>query len=119
MARLGRRRGENRVGKELQRNVQRNGGPMASERLVVIGYSVDEEFAGINTRVLGDAASVAFLRRFPKGERMEVLSRAEALISWNLRRELPAGALQQARALRFIQLLSAGADAVDFAEVPE
>ncbi len=92
---------------------------MASERLVVIGYSVDEEFAGINTRVLGDAASIAFLRRFPKGERMEVLSRAEALISWNLRRELPAGALQQARALRFIQLLSAGADTVDFAEVPE
>jgi phosphoglycerate dehydrogenase-like enzyme len=92
---------------------------MASERLVVIGYSVDEEFAGINTRVLGDAASIAFLRRFPKGERMEVLSRAEALISWDLRRELPVGALQQARALRFIQLLSAGADTVDFAEVPE
>lgn len=92
---------------------------MARERLVVVGYSVDEEFAGINTRVLGDAASIAFLRRFPKGERMEVLSRAEAMISWNLRRELPPGALREARELRFIQLLSAGADNVDFAEVPE
>ena len=92
---------------------------MASERLVVISYSVDEEFAGINTRVLGDAASIAFLRRFPKGERLEVLSRAEALISWNLQRELPPGALQKARGLRFVQLLSAGVDTVDFAEVPE
>jgi phosphoglycerate dehydrogenase-like enzyme len=92
---------------------------MARERLVVVGYSADEEFAGINTRVLGDAASVAFLRRFPKGERMEVLSRAEVLISWNLRRELPVGTLRQAKELRFIQLLAAGADSVDFAEVPE
>jgi glycerate dehydrogenase len=92
---------------------------MARERLVVIGYSVDEEFAGINTRVLGGAARLAFLRRFPKGERMDVLSRAEALISWNLRRELPAGTLPEARELGFIQLLSAGADSVDFAEVPQ
>jgi phosphoglycerate dehydrogenase-like enzyme len=92
---------------------------MARERLVLVGYSVDEELAGINTRVLGDEASIAFLRRFPKGERMEVLSRAEILISWNLRREVPSGALQQAHALRFIQLLSAGADDVDFAAVPE
>jgi phosphoglycerate dehydrogenase-like enzyme len=92
---------------------------MAQERLVVVGYPVDDEFAAINTGVLGDAASIAFLRRFPKDERMEVLSRAEALLSWNLRRELPAGALQQAPGLRFIQLLSAGADNVDFSAVPE
>jgi phosphoglycerate dehydrogenase-like enzyme len=92
---------------------------MVGERLVVIGYSVDEEFAAINSGVLGNAASVAFLRRFPKGERMGVLEGAEALISWNLRRELPPGALRQARGLRFIQLLSAGADTVDFATVPE
>jgi phosphoglycerate dehydrogenase-like enzyme len=92
---------------------------MARERLVLVGYSVDEDLAAINTRVLGDAASIAFLRRFPKGERMEVLSRAEVLISWNLPREVPAGALQQAHSLRFIQLLSAGADDVDFAAVPE
>ncbi len=92
---------------------------MAHERLVVVGYPVDEEFAGINNGVLGDAASIAFLRRFPKGERMEVVRRAEALLSWNLRRELPAGALRQASELRFIQLLSAGADSVDFDAIPE
>jgi phosphoglycerate dehydrogenase-like enzyme len=92
---------------------------MAQARQVVIGYPVDEEFAGINTGVLGDAASIAFLRRFPKDQRMEVLGGAEALLSWNLRRELPAGALQQVPGLRFIQLLSAGADSVDFAAIPE
>ena len=92
---------------------------MARERLVVVGYPVDEEFAGINNGVLGDVASIAFLRRFPKSERMEVISEAQALLSWNLRRELPPGALQHARELRFIQVLSAGADSVDFDAIPE
>ncbi len=92
---------------------------MAREPLVVVGYSVDEEFAAINAGVFGSAVTLAFLRRYPKGERMGVLSQADALISWNLRRELPVGALQQARALRFIQVLSAGVDNVDFSAVPD
>src|SRR5260370_22288079 len=79
--------------------MRRDGGPMARERLVVVGYPVDEEFAGINNGVLGDAASIAFLRRFPKGERMEVVRRAEALLSWNLRRDMPAGGVRPAGGL--------------------
>jgi glycerate dehydrogenase len=92
---------------------------MPRDRLVAVSYPVDEEYARINTDVLSDEASVSFLRQVPEAERPAVLASAEALIGWNLRREIPDGALEQAPELRFIQLLSAGADSVDFRTVPE
>jgi glycerate dehydrogenase len=92
---------------------------MPSDRLVAVSYPVDEDYASINTAVLSDEASVKFLSQMPEAERPALLARAQALISWNLRRELPDGALEQAPQLRFIQLLSAGADGVDFRTIPE
>ena len=88
-------------------------------RLVVVTYPVDEEYARINTDALKGEATVRFLREVPEPERPAVLAGADALIVWNLSRELQEGALEQAKALRFIQLLSAGADSVDFRSVPE
>jgi glycerate dehydrogenase len=41
------------------------------------------------------------------------------LIGWHLGQELPAGVLRASPGLRLIQLLSAGADSVDFAAIPE
>jgi phosphoglycerate dehydrogenase-like enzyme len=91
---------------------------MSRERLVAVSYPTDEDYARINTEVLGGDASVVFLGDLPKPERPGVLASAEVLIAWNLARELPAGALFAAPALRFIQLLSAGADSVDFSAIP-
>lgn len=91
---------------------------MSRERLVVVSYPADEDYARINTEVLGGDATVVFLRDVPEAERPAVLARAEVLIGWNLARELPPGALLSSPALRFIQLLSAGADSVDFAAIP-
>jgi phosphoglycerate dehydrogenase-like enzyme len=91
---------------------------MSLERLVAVSYPVDEDYASINTEVLGRDAAVAFLHDLPEADRPGVLARAEVLIAWNLARELPAGALFSAPALRFIQLLSAGADGVDFTAIP-
>ena len=92
---------------------------MPSDRLVVVSYPVDEEYARINTDVLSGEASVSFLRQVPETERPAVLASAEALIGWNPGKELPDGALERAPQLRFIQLLSAGADSVDFRTIPE
>ena len=92
---------------------------MPRDRLVAVSYPVDEEYASINIDVLSDDASVSFLQHVPESERPAVLDSAEALITWNLRRELPDGALDRAPELRFIQLLSAGADSVDFRTIPE
>ena len=91
---------------------------MSRERLVAVSYPADEDYARINTEVLGGEATVVFLRDLPEAQRPGVLARAEVLIGWNLARELPDGALLSAPALRFIQLLSAGADGVDFSAIP-
>lgn len=92
---------------------------MSRDRLVAVSYPVDDEYARINTDVLSDEAFISFLSQFPETERAAVLANAEALIGWNLRRELADGALERAPELRFIQLLSAGADSVDFRIIPE
>ena len=92
---------------------------MPRDHLVVVSYPADEDYARINAEVLDGDADVAFLRQIPEPDRPALLARAEALIGWNLRRELPAGALEQAPELRFVQLLSAGADSVDFSTIPE
>jgi phosphoglycerate dehydrogenase-like enzyme len=92
---------------------------MATGPLVAVSYPADDEFAQINTRVLGDSARVAFLHGRPDDEVREVLGQADVLLGWHLGDELPAGVLQDAARLRFVQLLSAGADSVDYAALPE
>jgi phosphoglycerate dehydrogenase-like enzyme len=91
---------------------------MPPERLVAVSYPADEDYARLNTEVLGGDAAVFFLADLPASERLAMLARAEVLIGWNLDTELPGGALHAAPALRFIQLLSAGADSVDFSAIP-
>src|SRR5215475_8711012 len=92
---------------------------MAQERLVAVSYPVDDEFTRINAEVLEEDAALAFLHRLGEGQRRTILRHAEVLIGLHLRRELPAGAWHDVPNLRFIQLLSAGADEVDFAVIPE
>jgi phosphoglycerate dehydrogenase-like enzyme len=92
---------------------------MARESLVAVSYPVDDEFTRINTGVLGGSARVIFLQSCPADQRREVLRQADALIGWHLREELPPSSWQDTPQLRFVQLLSAGADSVDFAAVPE
>lgn len=91
---------------------------MARERLVAVSYPADSEFTRINTEVLDGRARVVFLHGRPAGERQQALAQADALICWNLRRELPPDAWPETPRLRFVQLLSAGADALDFAAIP-
>jgi phosphoglycerate dehydrogenase-like enzyme len=92
---------------------------MAADSLVAVSYPADEEFAQINTRVLHGAARVAFVHGQPDDEVREVLGQADVLLGWHLGEELPAGTLQDSARLRFVQLLSAGADSVDYAALPE
>jgi glycerate dehydrogenase len=95
------------------------GNPMARESLVAVSYPVDDEFTRINTGVLDGFARVVFLHGRPEDEFRETMRQADVLIGWHLSEELPVGTWQDAPRLRFVQLLSAGADAVDFAAIPE
>jgi phosphoglycerate dehydrogenase-like enzyme len=91
---------------------------MAQERLVAISYPVDDEYTATNTEVLGDVAQLSFLDGLPRPDQMAAMQQADALIGWQLDRELPDGALADTPRLRFLQLLSAGLDAVDFTAIP-
>lgn len=91
---------------------------MPGERQVVVTYPADKESAAVIAATLGSDAEPVFLHGLPEARRAAVLSRAVALIGWNPSRELPRGALDDAPELRFIQLLSAGADSVDFRAIP-
>jgi glycerate dehydrogenase len=91
---------------------------MAQEPLVAVSYPVDEEFTRINTEVLAGSARVEFTHPLGEAGRRETVAGADVLIGWNLGRELPPGTLAAAAGLKLVQLLSAGADGVDFAEIP-
>jgi phosphoglycerate dehydrogenase-like enzyme len=88
---------------------------MAADLLVAVSYPVDDEFVRINKSVLDDSARVIFLHGRPDDEVRELLRQADVLLGWHLGEELPAGALAHPARLRFVQLLSAGADSVDYA----
>ncbi|HWF82531.1 MAG TPA: 2-hydroxyacid dehydrogenase [Streptosporangiaceae bacterium] len=92
---------------------------MPRERIVAVTCEVNEGHAKIIAEVLGDDATVVFSHQVPEDERAALTAGADALIGWNPARELPDGTLARLPELRFIQLLSAGADGVDFSLVPE
>lgn len=92
---------------------------MAKERLVAVSYPADEEFAQINSEVLAGTAEIACTYELPDPQRAQILRRADALLAWELPKEIPAGALDEAERLRFVQLLSAGVDKVDFSALPD
>src|SRR4029079_2145008 len=92
---------------------------MARGSLVAFTYPVDGDFVQINTSVLDGLAEGAFLDGRPDAELRDTLGQAVLWTGWHVGKELPAGALQASPGLRLIQLLSAGADSVDFAAIPE
>jgi phosphoglycerate dehydrogenase-like enzyme len=92
---------------------------MTGEPLVAISYPVDDEFTQINRGVLDGSARVVFLHGRPEEEFRAAMGQADVLIGWHLSAELPAGTWRDSPRLRFVQLLSAGADSVDFAALPE
>lgn len=92
---------------------------MAQERLVAVSYPADEEYARVNSAILAGDARVAYTHELADAQRAQTLRHAEALLAWELPKEIPAGALRAAPGLRFVQFLSAGVDAIDFSALPD
>ena len=67
---------------------------------------------------LAPHAGVRFLPDASGDERSQWLAVVEVLITWSLDRDLEPGDLERAERLRLVQLMSAGADTVDFAALP-
>jgi phosphoglycerate dehydrogenase-like enzyme len=92
---------------------------MAAERLVAVGYQADEDFVKINSEVLADAAEIVYTYDLEDAARTEAMRRADALLAYELPKEVPAGALGDPGRLSFVQFLSTGVDSVDFSELPD
>ncbi len=70
------------------------------------------------TEMLGENASLAFLTDLEPGQREQALEEAAILLAWNFPREIQPQEYSLLRRVLFIQLLSAGADHMPFADLP-
>jgi phosphoglycerate dehydrogenase-like enzyme len=92
---------------------------MVDERLVAVTYRADEDYAAINSEILHGEARLVYTYDLDDAGRAAALARADAMLGWELDKEIPKGALQAAGRLRFVQLLQTGVDALDFSKFPE
>ncbi len=85
---------------------------------IVITYPTPPERKALFQQILGSEASLTFLSEIPPTQREQVLEHADILHSFNFTREIPREDYLHLQHVRFIQLISAGADHMPFADLP-
>lgn len=85
---------------------------------IVVTFTASPEQKALFRETLGSAASLSFVDEIPPVRRGEGLERAQILLSWNFPREIQPQDYPHLRQVRFIQLLSAGADHMPIADLP-
>ncbi len=89
-----------------------------AQRDIVITYKISEERRALFKELFGNEVRLSFLTDLPPGLRQQTLIGADVLLSWNLLRELGPSELDLLQNVRLVQLLSAGADALPYPELP-
>src|SRR5207245_9253690 len=92
--------------------------PIMNKQNIVVTYNAQPEQKALLLEVLGSAASLIFFNELPSAQRERALQEANVLLSWNFPREIQPQDYHLLRQVSFIQLLSAGADHMPFAELP-
>src|SRR5258708_24711420 len=82
---------------------------------IVVTFTTSPEEKGLFLEMLGSAASLTFLGEVPPAQREQVLEGATILLAWNFPREIGQEDYPHLQQVRFIQLLSAGADHISYA----
>ena len=85
---------------------------------IVVTYELGEVGRTLLAEMLGHLAPLTFLRDVSEADRKSELSNAEVLLSWHPSRELRPEEWDVMGRVRLIQLISAGADHVPFANLP-
>ncbi|HLI09133.1 MAG TPA: 2-hydroxyacid dehydrogenase [Ktedonobacteraceae bacterium] len=85
---------------------------------IVVTFQAPQEMKALLQELLGSAGTLIFLDEVPPAQRRETLEHADVLLAWNFPREISAGEHPYLQHVRFIQLVSAGADHMPFAELP-
>jgi len=84
---------------------------------LVVTYKVKNEIRDLTQSLLGSSASVSFIAEMQPQERKQALAHADVILTWNLPKELSKDELDLLGNTRLIQLLSAGADHLPYAEL--
>jgi glycerate dehydrogenase len=84
---------------------------------IVVTYNAIPEQQALLLEVLGGVVSLTFLTELTPTQREQALEEATILLSWNFPREIQPQEYPRLRRVLFIQLLSAGADHMPFAEL--
>jgi phosphoglycerate dehydrogenase-like enzyme len=90
-----------------------------AKKTVVVAYKAPPPQKALFEELLGSACRLVCLTGLAAPERARALESAEVLLSWNVPRELAAGEYALLGRAALLQLLSAGADHVPFADLPE
>ncbi len=69
---------------------------MSAERLVAVSYPADSDYARVNAEVLADDATIVSTFELDEEQRAAAIRRADAVISWEVAREIPPGVLAAA-----------------------
>lgn len=85
---------------------------------IVVTYNASPEQQVLLLEVLGSVASLTFLTALAPTQREQALEEATILLAWNFPREIQPQDYPRLRRVLFIQLLSAGADHIPFADLP-
>ena len=85
---------------------------------IVVTYTASQEQQVFLLELLGDSASLTFLSELAPTQGEQALEEATMLLSWNFPREIQPQDYPRLRRVLFIQLLSAGADHMPFADLP-
>jgi glycerate dehydrogenase len=85
---------------------------------IVVTYNALPEDKALFLEVLGSFATLTYLNEISPAQREQSLERANILISWNFPREVLPQEYPRLQQVTFIQLLSAGADHMPFADLP-
>src|SRR5437016_635846 len=85
---------------------------------IVVTYNASPEQKALLLEVLGSLATLTFLNKIQSAQREQTLERADVLLSWNFPREILPHEYPRLQHVKFIQLVTAGADHMPFAELP-
>jgi phosphoglycerate dehydrogenase-like enzyme len=85
---------------------------------IVVTYNPTPEEKALFLEMLGGAVSLTFLTEIPPAQREQSLKNATALLSWNFPREILPQEYSKLQHVTLIQLITAGADYMPFADLP-
>jgi phosphoglycerate dehydrogenase-like enzyme len=88
------------------------------DKNIIVTYNPTPEEKSLFLEVLGRQAILTFLNEIPPAQRAQSLENASGLLSWNFPQEILSEECPALRHITFIQLVTAGADHIPFADLP-